>query len=49
MIEVQLTGGMETEYTTHPVSVGGRFTSKPDPATRQFLNVPYQIQADLLR
>jgi hypothetical protein len=45
MIRVTLQGDLETTYTTHPISVAGRFRVDPDDPS----GIPYGLDAEILR
>jgi hypothetical protein len=45
IIVVELQGDMKTDYTTHPIGVGGRLRVDPDMPG----GLPYKIEADVLR
>lgn len=49
LIEVKLIHGLEAEYTTHLVGVGGKFKVNPDAGKPGFRGILYQLEADVLR
>jgi hypothetical protein len=48
LIEVKLLG-LEAEYTTHLIGVGGKFKVHPDAGKPGFRGILYQLEADVLR
>lgn len=49
MIEVELTKGLELDYSTQLIGVGGKFVANPDSLEQQFGGVAYRIEADVIR
>ena len=49
LIEVTLIHGLEAEYTTHLIGVGGEFKVNPDVGKPGFRGMIYQMEADVLR
>ena len=49
LIEVKLIHGLEADYTTHLIGVGGKFKVHPDAGKPGFRGIFYKLEADVLR